>query len=79
MRTWLDRGEIMMAADLKRDTPLREALILALGDTVQEGKAALKELRQAQLRKYMLALEAATFTGHAANVAPSMLEIIENP
>jgi len=79
VRTWLERGEIMLAADLKRDTALRESLILALGDTVQEGKAALKELRQAQLRKYTLALEAATYTGHAAHIAPSLKEVIDNP
>ena len=35
--TWVSRGEAMMAADLQRDTPLREAFILALGDTIEEG------------------------------------------
>jgi hypothetical protein len=53
VRTWLERGEIMMAADWKRDGALRSAMILALGDTVQQGKDALKELRQAQLTKYL--------------------------
>ena len=54
VRTWLERGEIMMAADLKRDTPLREAFILTLGDTVVKGKEGLKALREAQLKKYLL-------------------------
>ncbi|MEK7693237.1 MAG: hypothetical protein AAB349_03520 [Chloroflexota bacterium] len=79
VKTWLERGEIMMAADLKRDKPLREALILALGDTVAKGKEGLKELRQAQLRKYLLALEAGTYRGHEQHVTDSMREAIDNP
>jgi hypothetical protein len=76
---WIERGEIMMAADIKRDTAMREALILALGGTVQEGKAALKTLREAQLQKYLRALESATYVGHAEKVNPSLLEIVANP
>ena len=79
VKTWLERGEIMMAADLKRDKPLREALILALGDTVAKGKEGLKELRQAQLRKYLLALEAGTYRDHEQHVTDSMREAIDNP
>lgn len=79
VRTWLERGEIMMAADLKRDKPLREATILALGDTVQKGKAALLELRQAQLLKYTRALEAATYTGHDKYVTQSLREACDTP
>jgi hypothetical protein len=79
VKTWLERGEIMMAADLKRDKPLREALILALGDTVAEGKVALKELRQAQLRKYLLALEAGTYRDHGSHLTDSMREVTHNP
>ncbi|MEX0786876.1 MAG: nuclear transport factor 2 family protein [Dehalococcoidia bacterium] len=77
--TWLTRGEAMMAADLGRDKPLREALILALGDTVEEGKARLKELRQAQLQKYLLTLEAASIYNHAENVNRALNNVIENP
>jgi hypothetical protein len=79
IRTWLERGEIMMAADLKRDTALRESFILALGDSVQEGKAKLKELREAQLKKLILSLEAATVYNHADHVAKSFRDVIENP
>ena len=61
VRTWLDRGEIMMAADLKRDTALRESIILASATTVADGKAALKELRQLQLKRYLQALDAAAY------------------
>jgi hypothetical protein len=79
VRVWLERGEIMMAADWKRDGALRSAFILALGDTVQQGKDALKELRQAQLTKYLRALEAATYLGHGERVNASLREAIENP
>ncbi len=79
VRLWLERGEIMMAADLKRDKPLREACILVLGDTVAEGKARLTELRQAQLRRYLGALDSATYAGHGEHVNSSLREVIENP
>jgi hypothetical protein len=79
IRVWLERGEIMMAADLKRDTPLREAFILALGDTVAKGKEGLKALREAQLRKYLLTLEAATYRGHGDHITESMRECVANP
>ena len=79
INTWLGRGEAMMAADLKRDKPLREAFILALGETVQEGKARLKELRQAQLQKYLLTLRAAGIYDHAEKIVPALQEIVDNP
>ena len=79
VNTWVARGEAMMAADLQRDTALREALILALGDTIEEGKAVLKELRAAQLQKYLLTLEAASIYNHGEALVPAFQEAIENP
>jgi hypothetical protein len=79
LRVWLDRGEVMMGADLRRDTALREALILALGDTVAEGKARLKELRQAQLRRYVGALASASERGREAHIVPGLKDVIDNP
>lgn len=79
LRSWLGRGEVMLAADLRRDKPLREAMILALGETVQEGKAKLAELRKAQMRKYLLSLEAATVYDHDQFVVPALRDITENP
>lgn len=76
---WVERGEIMMSADIKRDTAMREALILALGSTVQEGKAALKDLREAQIQKYVRALESATLTGHGPHVNEALLAVVANP
>ena len=64
MRAWLERGEIMMAADLKRDKPLREAFILALGDTVEKGKEALKRAAPGAAAQVLRTLELATYVGH---------------
>jgi hypothetical protein len=79
VHTWLSRGEAMFAADLRRDKPLREALILALGATVREGKERLKELRRAQLQKYLRTLEAATVYDRQPQLIPAFIDVIENP
>ncbi len=79
IRTWLDRGEVMLAADLKRDKPFREAVILASGDTVAAGKEALKDLRQRQFKRYIGALEAAAYRGREAHMVPTLKEMIETP
>lgn len=76
---WLDRGEIMLAADLRHDKALREAFILAMGDTVADGKKALAELRQAQLKKYLLTLEAATVPDRGDHLQPPFRAVMENP
>ena len=76
---WLNRGEAMFAADLRRDKPAREALILALGDTVAQGKEGLKELRRAQLQKYLLTLKAASINDREARLIPQFRDAIDNP
>lgn len=77
--TWLDRGEIMFGSDFERDKPLREAYILALGDTVAEGKARLKELRESQFKRYIQTLEACTIRGHEENIAVPLRAAVYNP
>lgn len=79
VNTWVMRGEAMMAADLQRDKPLWEALILALGESIAEGKAALKELRAAQLQKYLLTLDAASIYNHGDELVPAFRGAIESP
>jgi hypothetical protein len=79
VQIWLNRGEAMFAADLRRDKPAREALILALGDTVAQGKEGLKELRQAQLQKYLLTLKAASINGREERLIPQFRDAIDNP
>ncbi len=78
VRAWLERGEIMMAADMRRDKPLREAFILALGESVQEGKTRLRELRQAQVRVYLNALTAATYPGREEHLNASLRDVVDN-
>jgi hypothetical protein len=79
VETWLGRGEAMLAADLDRDKALREALILSLGETITEGKARLKELRQAQLDKYLKTLEAASIYNHEEALVPALQRVIDEP
>jgi hypothetical protein len=79
VHVWLNRGEALYAADLQRDKPLREAMILALGDTVQEGKERLRELRQTQLQKYLRTLEAATIYNREEKLIPQFVDVINNP
>jgi hypothetical protein len=79
VKNWLDRGEVMMAADLRRDQPLREAFILALGDTVADGKAKLAELRQSQLKMYTRSLEAATVYKREEHIVNALRQVIEQP
>jgi len=79
VHVWLNRGEAMYAADLRRDKPLREAFILALGDTVETGKEGLKELRQAQLQKYLLTLKAASIYNRDERLIHQLRDVIENP
>jgi hypothetical protein len=79
INVWLNRGEAMFAADMRRDTPLREALILALGDTVQQGKERLRELRQTQLQKYLRTLEAATIYNREEKLIPQFADAINTP
>jgi hypothetical protein len=77
--TWLDRAEVMFAADLNRDKALREAHILALGDTIVQGKERMKELREGQLKKYELTLEAATIQRTRERMAPTFVGACQNP
>ncbi len=79
VENWLGRGEAMLAADLRRDTALREAHILALGDSVAEGKQRLRELREAQLQKYLRTLEAASIYDHEEKLVPAFKDVIEKP
>jgi hypothetical protein len=76
---WLGRGEAMFAADLQRDTALREAHIIALGDSIAEGKKQLRELRQAQLQKYLRTLEACSIYKHEEKLNPVLRDLVENP
>ncbi len=77
--TWLARGEITMAADLRNGTPGTEALILLLDDKPSAGKRKLLELRQAQLQDYSDRLKEATITRRPEDVAQGLRRALGIP
>jgi hypothetical protein len=70
--TWLARGEIMMAADLRANTAQREALILLLDDRPAAGKQKLDIIRREQLEDYSERLKEATILRKPEEVAPAL-------
>jgi hypothetical protein len=67
--TWLARGEITMAADLRANPAQREALILLLDDRPAAGKQKLDILRREQLEDYSEHLKQATLNRKPQDVA----------
>ena len=53
VHAWLSRSEMLLVADTRLDTPWNEALILLLGDTTSEGRAALEDLRRRFVAAYL--------------------------
>jgi hypothetical protein len=77
VETWLLRGEVMAAADFRRDGPLRTAMILVLGNTVAEGKAKRREVLKHIVEGYLAALDAATVYNRKEKLAPELLALID--
>lgn len=77
VESWLLRGEVMAAADFRRDGPLRTAMILVLGDTVAEGKTKRRELFKHMTERYLEALEAATVYNRKEKLAPELLGLFD--
>lgn len=53
VHNWLNRAEMFLVADQRKDTPVNEALIILLGDTAAEGRAALEEMRRTFVAYYL--------------------------
>ena len=53
IHAWLGRGEFRLVADQRRDQPFNEALILLLGDSPEDGRAKLEELRRTWVNYYL--------------------------
>jgi hypothetical protein len=70
--TWLARGEIQMASDVRNNTPQNEALILLLDDRPAAGKQKLDILRREQLEDYSERLKEATIQRRPEEVAPAL-------
>jgi hypothetical protein len=76
---WLLRGETMLAADFRRDGALRAAMVLALGDTVKEGKARRVDMLKRSVARYLANLEKATVYHHAGKLSPELQPLYEGP
>ena len=74
--TWLARGEITLASDLRNGTPQNEALILLLDDKPATGKRKLDELRRQQLDDYCARLREATIIRSPEDVVPGLRRVI---
>jgi hypothetical protein len=74
--TWLARGEITMAADIRNNTPQTEALILLLDDRPAAGKQKLDILRREQLEDYSERLKEATITRRPEDVVAGLRRVL---
>jgi hypothetical protein len=70
--TWLARGEVQMASDVRNNTPQNEALVLLLDDRPAAGKQKLDILRREQLEDYSERLKEATIQRRPEDVAPAL-------
>jgi hypothetical protein len=77
--TWLARGEITMAADLRNNKAQTEALILLLADKPSEGKRKVDELRLQQVQDYSDRLREATITRGPGDIAQGLRRVLGVP
>ncbi|HXH21326.1 MAG TPA: hypothetical protein VNN10_04795 [Dehalococcoidia bacterium] len=74
--TWLLRGELQLASDIRNGTPQNEALILLLDDSPAAGKRKLDELRRKQVEDYCERLREATITRTPEEIAPGLRRVL---
>ncbi len=72
LHVWLGRAELLLVAEVQRDTPFNEALILLLGGTVDEGRQRLTELRQRFVAAYLHRLHQAGIYNRLDKLAPEI-------
>ncbi|MGH2585857.1 MAG: hypothetical protein ACRDJE_13170, partial [Dehalococcoidia bacterium] len=72
VHTWLNRGEFLLVADQRRDTPFNEALILLLGENAEDGRARLEELRRTFVNYYINRLADARVYDRVAKLVPEL-------
>lgn len=72
LHVWLGRAELLLVAEVQRDTPFNEALILLLGDSVEEGRQRLTELRQRFVAAYLHRLYEAGVYNRLEKLAPEV-------
>ncbi|MHB8574224.1 MAG: hypothetical protein ACYDCQ_02735 [Dehalococcoidia bacterium] len=72
VHVWLSRMEFLLTADIRWDTPFNEALILLLGDTVEDGRKKVEELRGRVVAAYLHRLYEAGVFNRVEKLAPEM-------
>ena len=72
IHAWLSRGEFLLVADQRRDRPLNEALILLLGDSPEDGRAKLEELRRTWVNYYLNRLADARVYDRMTKLTPEL-------
>jgi len=70
VHTWLGRPEMLLAADLQRDVPFNEAMILLLGDSVAEGRRRWEHVQDDFVAAYLHRLYAAGLYNRAERLYP---------
>jgi hypothetical protein len=72
IHAWLSRGEFLLVADQRRDQPLNEALILLLGDSPEDGRAKLEDLRRTWVNYYLNRLADARVYDRMTKLTPEL-------
>jgi hypothetical protein len=72
VHVWLGRAETLLAADVRLDVPFNEALVLLLGDTVQEGREKLAQVRRDFVAAYLHRLYEAGVYSRIERLTPEL-------
>lgn len=75
---WLGRAELLLGAELRRNVPLNEALILLLDDNPRAGTEKLAELRRQQVEDYLERLAQITITDQRDRLVRTVRFYIED-
>ena len=78
VRAWLNRAEMMLGTEMRRNVPFSEALILLLDDDARAGTAKLAALRRRQVEEYLDRLAQATVTDQRDRLARPLHFYIED-
>ena len=77
VRAWLNRAELMMSSEMRRNVPFSEALVLLLDDNPRAGVVKLAELRRRQVEDYLDRLAEITITDQREHLARPMAFYLE--
>ncbi|MCI0856488.1 MAG: hypothetical protein J4N98_07340, partial [Chloroflexi bacterium] len=72
VNVWLSRAEAMLGAELRRNVPYNEALVLLLDEEPKAGVAKLAALRRTQVEDYLDRLAETTMTDRRERLARSL-------